>query len=71
MAGPSSVIERRPVHRLIACAARPRRVPAAMPEAGLMPDEDLAGADTVSGAPGGGLVGLPVMMSLSFTAVGV
>ena len=38
-------VERRPVHRLIAGAARPRGVAAAVPEAGLMTDEDLAGAE--------------------------
>ncbi len=32
-------------HRVIACAARPGSVPAAVPEAGLMPDEHLAGAE--------------------------
>ena len=34
-------VERRPVHRLIAGAARPGGVPAAVAEAGLMADEDL------------------------------
>ena len=38
-------VERRPVHRLIACAARPGGVPAAVPEAGLMTDEHLSGAE--------------------------
>ena len=40
-------VERRPVHRLIACAAGPGGVPAAVAEAGLMADEDLAGAELV------------------------
>ena len=41
-------IERWTVHRLIAGAARPSGVPAAVAEAGLMPDEDLAGAERVA-----------------------
>jgi hypothetical protein len=41
-------IERRPVHRLVATAARPGRVAAAVAEAGDMPNEDLAGAELVS-----------------------
>ena len=58
-------VDRRPVHRLIACAARPCGVPAAVAEAGLVPYEDLVGAEGVAvGAalrwvgdpvPGGGL----------------
>jgi hypothetical protein len=40
-------VERRPVHRLIACAARPRGVPTAA-EAGLMTYQHLAWAKTVS-----------------------
>jgi hypothetical protein len=36
-------VERWPVHRLVACATRPRRVPAAVAEAGLVTNEDLAG----------------------------
>ena len=40
-------VEWRPVHRLVARAAGPRGVPAAVPEAGLMADEDLAGAEAV------------------------
>ena len=40
-------VERRPVHRLVACAARPGGVAAAVPETGLMTDEDLAGAEGV------------------------
>ena len=49
-------VERRPVHRLIACAACPGGVPAAVTEAGLMPDEDLPGprcARSGSGSAGG------------------
>ena len=41
-------VQRRPVHRLIATAARPGRVAAAVPEARLMPHEDLAGAERVA-----------------------
>jgi hypothetical protein len=41
-------VERRPVHRLIACAARPGRVSAAVTEAGLVADEDLARAERVT-----------------------
>ena len=37
-------VERRPEHRLVACAARPCGVPAAVPETGLMAYEDLVGA---------------------------
>jgi hypothetical protein len=38
-------VERRPVHRVVACAARPRGVPAAVAEAGDMLDEDLVGTE--------------------------
>ena len=72
-------IEWWPVHRLIAVAACPcglvavaacpGGVPDAVAEAGLMAYQHFAGPETVSGA-GRGVVGLPVMMSLSFTAVG-
>ena len=41
-------VERRPEHRLIACAASPSGVPAAVPEAGLMTNEDLTGAELVA-----------------------
>ena len=37
-----------PVYRLIAGAAGPRGVPAAVPEAGLITDEHLAGAELVT-----------------------
>ena len=50
VAGPSRAlqcVERRPVHRLIACAARPRGVAAAVAEASLAADEDLADAELV------------------------
>ena len=51
-AGPSSAaavgVERRPVDGLIACAARPGGVPAAVTEAGLMADQDLARAKGVA-----------------------
>jgi hypothetical protein len=40
-------VERWTVHRLIGCAARPRGVPAAVPEASLMPDEHLVRAESV------------------------
>jgi hypothetical protein len=42
-------VERWPVHRLIACAARPGGVPTAVSEAGLMTDQHLAWAKTVPG----------------------
>jgi hypothetical protein len=38
-------VERRPVHRGVAAAARPGGVSAAVAEAGLVADEDLAGAE--------------------------
>jgi hypothetical protein len=41
-------VEGRPVHRLVAFPACPGGVPAAVPEAGDMPDEDLAGAERVA-----------------------
>jgi hypothetical protein len=41
-------VEWRPEHRLIACAARPGGVAAAVTEAGLMADQDLARAKGVS-----------------------
>ena len=41
-------VERRPVHRLIACAAGPCGVPAAVAEAGLMADEHLSGDELVT-----------------------
>jgi hypothetical protein len=44
-------IERRPVHRDVALSACPGGVTAAVTEAGLMPDEHLAGAE---GVPVGG-----------------
>ena len=56
-------------HRLRRRFGNARGVPAAVAEAGLMTDEHFAGAETVSRA-GRGAVGLPVMMSRSFTAVG-
>jgi hypothetical protein len=40
-------IERRAVHRHVAHAARPGRVPAAVTEASLVPDEHLSGAEVV------------------------
>jgi hypothetical protein len=40
-------VERWPVHRLIACAAGPGGVPAAVPEAGLMIYKHRAGAEAV------------------------
>ena len=40
-------VERRPVHRLIACAARPRGVAAAVAEAALAADEELADDEMV------------------------
>ena len=40
-------VERRPVHRLVASATRPRGVAAAVPEAGLMPNQDLVRAESV------------------------
>ena len=40
-------VERRPVHRLVAGAAGPGGVSAAMSEAGLMPYEHFAGAEGV------------------------
>jgi hypothetical protein len=51
-AGPSSVLQwvlsGGTVHRLIACAARPGGVSAAVTETGLIADEDLAGAQRVT-----------------------
>ena len=41
-------VERWPVDRLVACAAGPGGVPAAVTEAGLMADENGAGAEGVS-----------------------
>ena len=41
-------VERRPVHRLIACAARPGGVSAAVAKASLMPDKHFAGAEGVA-----------------------
>ena len=41
-------VQRRAVHRLIATAARPGRVAAAVSEADLVADEDLAGAEDVA-----------------------
>ncbi len=41
-------VEQRPVHRLIAYAAGPGGVTAAVAEAGLMTDEDLTGAEAVA-----------------------
>jgi hypothetical protein len=41
-------VERRPEHRLIARAARPRGVPAAVPKAGLVTHEHRAGAKVVA-----------------------
>ena len=38
-------VEGRPVHRLIACAATPCGVPAAVTQAGLMPHQHFAGAE--------------------------
>ena len=40
-------VERRPAHRLIACAAGPGGVPTALAEARLMTDEHLADAEGV------------------------
>jgi hypothetical protein len=41
-------IKGRPVHRLVACAARPRGVAASVAEARLVSDEHLAGAELVT-----------------------
>jgi len=41
-------VEWRAVHGLVACAARPGGVPAAVAEAGLMADQDLARAKGVA-----------------------
>jgi hypothetical protein len=49
-------IERWPVHSLLACAACPGGVSAAVAEAGLVADEDFAGAEGVSGHRVGGWV---------------
>jgi hypothetical protein len=40
-------VERRPVHGLVASSAGPGGVSAAVPEAGLMPDENFACAEVV------------------------
>ena len=40
-------VERRPVHRLVACAAGPGGVSAAVAEAGLVPDQHLVGSEDV------------------------
>ncbi len=41
-------VERWPVHRLVACAACPGGVPAAVAETGLMPHEYFAGTETMA-----------------------
>ena len=41
-------VQRRARHRLIASEARPRCVPAAVPETGLMADENFAGTEAAS-----------------------
>jgi len=48
------------VHRLVACAAGPSRVAAAVTEAGLVTDMDLAGAECVSVWPARRRVGDPL-----------
>ena len=48
-------VERWPEHRLIAYPARPCRVPAAVAETGLVPDEDLIRTEGVTGQRVGGL----------------
>jgi hypothetical protein len=53
-------VERWPVHRLIASAASPGGVPAAVAEAGLVADEDLAGAQDVAVRASGRRVGDPL-----------
>ena len=53
-------VERWPVHRLIACAAGPCGVSAAVAETGLMPYEDLVGSECVSVRAMRGRVGDPV-----------
>jgi hypothetical protein len=42
------LVQRRPVHRLIALSARPGGVAAAVAEASLVTDEHLAGAERVT-----------------------
>jgi len=62
-AGPSSAVQWgvqwRPVHRLVACAARPCGVAAAVAEARLVADEHLAGAERVPVLAAGRWVGDP------------
>ena len=53
-------VERWPVHRCVACAAGPCVVSAAVPEAGLMPYENGAGAEGVSVGASGGWLGDPL-----------
>jgi hypothetical protein len=40
-------VQRRPVHGVVACSARPCRVPTTMPEARLVTDWHRAGAEAV------------------------
>jgi hypothetical protein len=47
-------VDRRPIDRLVACAARPGGVSAAVAKACDVADEDLAGAEGVSGQRAGG-----------------
>ena len=57
-------VERRPVHRLVACAACPGGVAAAVTEAGVMADEDLVGAEWVPVGQrlGGWVIHLPFVV---------
>ena len=58
-------VERRPVHRLIACAAGPGGVPAAVAQASLMTDQHLVGAESVPIRATGRWVGDPLPVDRS------
>jgi hypothetical protein len=54
-----------PVYRLIACAARPCGVSTTMSEAGLVPYEDLSGAEGVTVGAAGRWLGYPLPVGRS------
>jgi hypothetical protein len=56
-------VERRPVDRLVACAAGPCCVAAAVTETSLMPDENCTGAKQVAVGAARGRVGDPLPSS--------
>jgi hypothetical protein len=53
-------VDRRPVHHLVACAAGPGGVPAAVTEASLVADQHVAGAESVAVGAAGWWVGDPL-----------